>query len=144
MVTAASLTWKRGGDKSYEADCPYGKLYISRNARGSHWILGLQDRTLDDRWLFKTLKEAKANATLAIETLAEKQRIAAEKAHLAENRKRALHSRVYDPTAGVSWFDWAEAFVGCTADDVRQANAPRFCEGCGQYADDCECSCGIT
>lgn len=48
-------------------------------------------------------------------------------AKLAATKKRiaALTAPAYDPTAGVSWFEWAERFVGCTAAEVRKADKGR-------------------
>lgn len=46
--------------------------------------------------------------------------------HAAEKkREAALESPTYDPTAGLSWFEWAERFVGCSAAEVRKADKGR-------------------
>lgn len=61
----------------------------------------------------KQLDDATKNAAAAAKLAAEKKRDA------------ALTAPTYDPTAGVSWFEWAERFVGCSAAEVRKADKGR-------------------
>lgn len=61
----------------------------------------------------KQADDATKNAEAAVKLAAEQKRAA------------ALDAPVYDPTAGVSWFEWAERFVGCSAAEVRKADKGR-------------------
>lgn len=122
-----NLKWKRLGKGKYTAVTNCGRVVFIERGYGN-WSVYLDGgyAVISPQ---NTFRDAKFCVPQLMPVLIERfeQRQAKESAErLIESEKiRALSAPVYDPTAGVSWFDWAECFVGCTAAAVRRMDTGR-------------------
>lgn len=132
MVTQAKLKWKRLAPGKYSAEVDGRTVFCERMY---NWRLYLDGGyAIGDT--FSTLAAAKGCVHVFWSELLAKydarqkeesaKRLAASaKVREQENRDRALRAPIYDPQSGVSWFDWAEVYVGCTAAQVRAVDTRR-------------------